>query len=167
MPVAQAALKADEAKQKELEAKLAADTKAATDAQLPLRSVAFSTDGKTIVAGGDDKLVHTYNGDDGTAWTSASATPMWSVQVAFAGEKLISVSADKNVFAWTLYPEWTWVRTIGDPASETIVDRVTGARLQPRRQAPRLRRRRPVGVRRAQDLERRRRRVGPRSEGRP
>lgn len=125
VPVAQAALKADEAKQKELETKLAADTKAATDAQLPLRSVAFSTDGKTIVAGGDDKLVHTYNGDDGTALDVCVGHADVVGPVAFAGEKLISVSADKNVFAWTLYPEWTWVRTIGDPASETIVDRVT------------------------------------------
>jgi len=125
VPLAQAALKAAEAKQKELEAKLAADTKAATDAQLPLRSVAFSTDGKTVVAGGDDKLVHTYNGEDGTALDVCVGHTDVVGLVAFSGEKVISISADKNAFAWTLYPEWTWVRTIGDPASETIVDRIT------------------------------------------
>lgn len=125
VPVAQAALKSAEAKQKELEAKFAADTKAATDAQLPFRSVAFSTDGKTIAVGGDDKLVHTYNGEDGAALDVCVGHADVVGAVAFAGEKLISVSADKNAYAWTLYPEWTWVRTIGDPASEQIVDRIT------------------------------------------
>jgi WD40 repeat protein len=125
VPVAQAALKDAEAKQKELEAKFAADTKAATDAQLPFRSVAFSTDGKTIAVGGDDKLVHTYSGEDGAALDVCVGHADVVGAVAFAGEKLISVSADKNAYAWSLYPEWTWVRTIGDPASEQIVDRIT------------------------------------------
>ncbi|MCE9605418.1 MAG: hypothetical protein K8U03_11020 [Planctomycetia bacterium] len=130
VPLAQARLKTAEATQKELEAKLVVDTKTALDAQLPLRSVTFSNDGKTIVAGGDDKLVHTYN-EDGLALDVCVGHAGAVELVAFSGEKLISVSADKSVLAWTLYPEWTWLRTIGDPASETLVDRVTALDFSP------------------------------------
>ena len=125
VPVAQQSKKDAEAKQKQIEADLAAAQKAAADSLTAFRSLAFSADGKLLVAGADDKLVHTYDAELGTALEVMIGHGDAVTGVAIAGDRVISAAADKHVVAWSLYPEWTWVRTIGDPASETLVDRVT------------------------------------------
>lgn len=125
VPAAQKRKTDAEAKQKAAEAELATAQKAAADSLTGFRSIAFSADGKLLVAGADDKLVHTYDAEAGTALDVAIGHADAVVAVAVAGDRVISASADKTLTAWTLYPEWTWVRTIGDPASETLVDRVT------------------------------------------
>jgi WD40 repeat protein len=52
--------------------------------------------------------------------------------VVFVGDdRVASIGADGGASAWTLYPEWTWSRTIGDPASSEIVDRVTALDFSP------------------------------------
>ncbi len=131
VPVAQQRLKDAEAKQKDLETKLAAAQKRATDSQAVLRSVAYSADGLNIAAGGDDKLVQTYNGDTGTPIEAYAGQGDAVTAVAFSGTRLLSAAADKTINARTLDAPWTWVRTIGDPASQTLVDRVTSLDFNP------------------------------------
>ncbi len=130
VPVAQARLKAAETAQKDLEGRLAAAQKQATDSQAVLRTVAFSADGLTIAVGGDDKLVQTYSGDNGAPIETFGQSGAVAA-VAFAGGRLVSASADGAVSARPLDVEWKLVRTIGDPASQTLVDRVTSLDFSP------------------------------------
>ena len=131
VPVAQARLKAAEAAQKDLEGRLATVQKQATDSQAVLRTVAFSADGLTIAVGGDDKLVQTYSGDNGAPIETFAGQTGAVAAVAFSGGRLVSASADGAVSARPLDVEWKLVRTIGDPASQTLVDRVTSLDFSP------------------------------------
>lgn len=115
-----------EAAVKAKETELEAAKKEATAAEKPFRSLAFSADGKVLVVGGDDNLVHTFNADNGAPFAVYVGHTGPVLGAAFLGEdKLVSISADKTAVAWTLYPEWTWSKTIGDPSSNQFADRVT------------------------------------------
>jgi len=117
-------------KAKELEAEAA--KKAATAAEKPYRSLAFSTDGKLVVVGGDDRLVHTFDGETAAAVDVLVGHAGAVVGAAFLGEdRVVSIDAGGAAAVWSLYPEWTWVRTIGDPASTELVDRVTALDFSP------------------------------------
>ncbi|MBA4017312.1 MAG: hypothetical protein C0483_09075 [Pirellula sp.] len=131
VPIAQSRLKAAETAQKDLEGRLAAVQKQAGDAQAVLRAVAFSTDGLTIAVGGDDKLVQTYSSDNGAPIETYAGQSGAIAAVAFSGGKLVAASADGAVTARPLDVEWTLQRTIGDPASQTLVDRVTSLDFSP------------------------------------
>lgn len=131
VPVAQGRLKAAETAQKDLEGRLAAAQKQATDSQAVLRAVAFSADGLTVAVGGDDKLVQTYSGENGAPIETFAGQTGTVTAVAFAGGRLVAVSADGAVSARPLDVDWTLVRTIGNPASQTLVDRVTSLDFSP------------------------------------
>jgi WD40 repeat protein len=121
-----------EAAVKAKETELETAKKEATAAEKPFRSLAFSADGKVLVAGGDDNLVHTFNADNAVPYAVYVGHTGPVLGVTFSGEdKIISVSADKTATAWTLYPEWTWSKTIGDPSSNQFVDRVTALDFSP------------------------------------
>lgn len=132
VPLAKKRLEAAEAAQKAIQTELDAAGKARQEAEKPFRSLAFSADGKVIVVGGEDNLVHTFNGENGAAFAVYVGHTGPVLGVAFSGEdKLVSISADKTAIAWTLYPEWTWSKTIGDPSSNQLVDRVTALDFSP------------------------------------
>ena len=121
-----------EAAVKAREAELETAKKEATAAEKPFRSLAYSPDGKVLVVGGEDNMLHTFNADTGAAFAVYVGHAGPVLGVSFLGDdKLVSVSADKTVTGWTLYPEWTWSKTIGDPSSNQIVDRVTALDFSP------------------------------------
>ncbi len=126
VPVLKAELAASEAMLERLKTELAAATKAAADAEKPLRTVAFSPDNLQLATGGDLGVVHTWNADTGVAVASYVGHQGPIPSLAFTPDKgLVSGSADKSARVWDLYPGWVLERTIGkmdDP--ETLANRV-------------------------------------------
>lgn len=121
-----------EALVKTKEAALEAAKKDATAAEKPFLSLAYSADGKMVCVGGEDKLVHTYDGETAAALDVLVGSAGSIVGTVFVGDdRIVSIAADGAASTWTLYPEWTWVRTIGDPASDVLVDRVTALDFSP------------------------------------
>lgn len=121
-----------EALVKTKEAELETAQKSATAAEKPFLSLAYSADGKQLAVGGEDKLVHTFDGDTAQPVDVLVGHAGPVVGAMFVGDdRLVSVAADGAASAWTLYPEWIWVRTIGDPASTELVDRVTALDFSP------------------------------------
>jgi len=131
VPAAQAQLKAAEQKQKDVEAQLAAAQKRAVAAQAPLRSVAFSADGLSIAVGGDDKLLSFYSADNCTPLEAVGGAAAPITDITFFGNRIVAASADKSIVVRSFEGEWQLVRTIGDPASRTLVDRVTSLDFSP------------------------------------
>lgn len=114
------------------ETELETAKKNAADTQKPLLSPAYSADGKLLAVGGEDKLVHTFDGETAAAVDVLVGHAGTVVGATFLGDdRIVSVAADGAASTWTLYPEWTWVRTIGDPASTELVDRVTALDFSP------------------------------------
>lgn len=117
---AEAALKAAD------EALAAADLKM-KEAEKPVRSIAFSPDGETLITGGDFGSVHAWDGETGVALAAYAGHAAPISAVAFAGDDaVVSASADGTLRVWVAQPAWKLERTIGsvdDPS--TIVHRVT------------------------------------------
>ncbi len=109
--------------QKEMEAV----NKAAQAAEQPIRSVAFSPDGRILLTGGDHPNVHAWEAETGRALAvyAGHSAPIHGVRF-LDGETAVSISADKTARVWELNPGWKLERVIGsvdDPG--TIVHRVT------------------------------------------
>ncbi len=120
-----------EAKLKEMQDKLAAAQKSATESEKPFRSLAFSPDSLELAAGSDDNLVHTYSAADGKALAVYVGQKGAIGTVAYVDATgLVSGSADKSVVVWETSPQWTLVRSIG--TGETpLVDRVIALAFSP------------------------------------
>lgn len=127
VPAIKADLAANAARQKELDAQLLAAQQAATAAEKPLRSIAFSPDGRQLATGGDLGIVHTWDAETGKAVASHVGHKGPIAALAFASVSgLVTGSADKSVGLWNLNPGWVLARTIGakdNPA--LLINRVT------------------------------------------
>ena len=127
IPAAEETVKKAEAAQAEVKTKLEAITKAATEAEMPLRAVAFSPDGLTVATTGDDQIVHTWDAETGVAIDSfvGQAAVLTGLAYLPSGQ-LLSSGLNATCFAWKTDPEWRLARTIGSSEdAETFADRVT------------------------------------------
>ncbi len=124
-PVAKSVIQSLEAQLKTHEAIVDAAKKTAGDFEQPIRSVAFSTDGQQIVSGGDNRIVHLWQSENGTASEGLEGQGEAIQGVAFAGDKIISAAANKSIVIWNPQPVWQLERTIGDGNNpEKFADRV-------------------------------------------
>ena len=120
-----AAVDVAEAARTQAEAEVAGAKQAATAAALPIRAVAFSPDGATLVTAGDDSLLHTWSAENGAAFDVLAGHKAAVNALAFSptGE-LISTAGDAAL-AWNIAPEWKLERAIGNgDAGSPFADRV-------------------------------------------
>lgn len=84
------------------------------DSELPIRSVAFSEDGTTLLTGGDYPNLHSWDAETGTPIAVyAGHTAALNSVSAFDSERWISSSADGSLKVWQRNPPWQLERTIG------------------------------------------------------
>jgi WD40 repeat protein len=123
---AKTATAAAEAAQKKADDELKSALKAATDAEQPLRTVAFSPDNLTVAAAGDDHFIHTWNAENGAPFDvlKGHAAPVSSLAFSPSGD-LVSAATDGSAIVWNLKPVWKLERTIGSPDGKSpLTDRV-------------------------------------------
>ncbi len=122
-----------EAALKQLDADLAAATKAEAAAQQPLRTVVFSPDGRSLATGGDLGIVHTWDAETGKALTSYVGHKAAIQTLCYVSDaELVTGSADKSAVIWELNPPWRLERVLGkieDPS--ILVDRVLAVAFSP------------------------------------
>ena len=123
---AKVAIDAAEAARVKADADLQAARQAVTDAEKPVRALAFSPDNFTIATSGDDQLVHTWSAENGAAFEILAGHKGIVTALAFApGGELISAAQDRGVVVWDASPAWKLERTIGTgDAGSPFMDRV-------------------------------------------
>src|SRR5688572_15813323 len=132
VPAVEKIVKDREEDQKKADAELVTATKAVTDAEKPLKGVAFSPDGSIFAVVGDDQAIHTYSSDTGSAVeVFGGGAPL--AGIAFTSDsRLLTIAAANTAQAWDLASEWKLERTIGAAdMSDKFVDRVTALDFSP------------------------------------
>ncbi len=88
--------------------------KLSQEADLAIRSLAFSPDGRLLATVGEFTSVHTWDGETGTALAAFAghSAPLSSVEF-LNDDALVSGSIDQSVRVWELNPGWGLERTIG------------------------------------------------------
>jgi WD40 repeat protein len=130
---AKMAVDAAEAVRKKADEAVQAARQAAANAERPVRAVAFSPDGATVVTGGDDQLVHTWSAENGAAMDVLKGHQAAVTALVFAPNgELVSAAGDGAALAWSLAPEWKLERTIGTGnAGSPLTDRVNALAFSP------------------------------------
>ncbi len=101
--------------------------KLSQEADLAIRSLAFSPDGRLLATAGEFSSVHTWDAETGTALAAfAGHTAAAGSVTFFDDEALVSGSVDQTVRVWEMNPGWRLERTIGAVNQpELISHRVT------------------------------------------
>jgi WD40 repeat protein len=128
---AEAAVHAAEQSRQQAETALATAKAAAAAAEKPLRAVAFSPDGVTLAAAGDDGTVHTYGADTGAAWETSHGQRGVVTAVALTDGVVLAGGADGALNCFELSPQWTRQSQLGGDAGSPFVDRVTALVFSP------------------------------------
>jgi WD40 repeat protein len=133
VPAAKDTLAKADATLKKSDVDLAAAVAAEQQAQLPVHTVAFSPDGRTLASGGEFGAVHTWDAETGKAVASYVGHAGPVRQAAYlSADALVSASADKQAIVWNLNPSWRLERVIGNIADpDTLVDRVAAVDFHP------------------------------------
>jgi WD40 repeat protein len=124
---AKAANDTAEAGRKKADEDLQTARKAITDADKPIRALAFSPDNRLIATAGDDQLIHTWSAETGAVCEvfGPHATAIVSLAFAPSGE-LISTAADHSAVMRNIDPAWKLERTLGAPDSASpFADRIS------------------------------------------
>ena len=122
-----------EAVQKQAEATHEAAKKAATDAEKPSATLAFSMDSLFVMSGGTDLHLNVWASSSGTLLESIKTgeSAIQSVAAAGPGQALI-ISADRKAVLWGYQRGWQLERTLGTgDAKSQIADRVNVIRFSP------------------------------------
>ncbi len=133
IPPMEAIVAATEKTATEMQQQLEATQKQATEADKPMRCVAFSADGNWIVTGGDDNLLHLWNGETAGAGEviEGHASPIAAVAFSDTG-LLVSVAKQPTAMIHEIGVDWKLERMIGSPDSpEKLVDRVIAVAFSP------------------------------------
>jgi WD40 repeat protein len=121
-----AAMQSAEREHKQVELELPTLKAAAAAAEQPVRAVAFSPDGTALAAGGDDRAVHTYSAETGTAWETLRGHQGAVTSIDFLGDAVVSGGADGAAVAWDPATQWTLDKQLGTgDAGSVFADRVT------------------------------------------
>lgn len=129
---AKKAQSAAEARQKKADADLKAAGDDAKKPGVPLKSVAFSADGKMLLTGGDDGRIRLWSGSDGRPLEHLAVHKGPVTALApLAGGAVLSGSTDKTAAAWDPKPVWKLAGRLGvseanplDLSSSPFVNRV-------------------------------------------
>lgn len=109
-------------KQKATDAALTAGKAAALEREKPVRSIAFSPDGKQLAMAGDSFTVCTFDAVTGVPFAALDGHKAPVLSVAFAaGHKLVTGGGDQTAKVWDLSPAWTLAGTLG-PKKEAPLD---------------------------------------------
>ena len=130
---AKTAVEAAEAIRKRADETLAAARQAATAAERPIRAIAFSPDGSTIVTAGDDHLIHTWSAENGAAFDVLAGHKAAITSLVFAPNgDIVSTASDGASHAWSITPQWQLERTIGTSDGKSpFADRVQSLAFSP------------------------------------
>ncbi len=130
---------AADAAQKKADADLAAAKTQEQAGLKPIRTIAFSSDAKRIVTGGDDNLAHVWDAATGQAIDALSGhgAPLTALAAA-PGARVVSAGADKTLRIWSVNPTWTLAGRIGaqdnDPdslAASPFISRIVSLAFSP------------------------------------
>jgi WD40 repeat protein len=133
VPGAKAEYDASEARLAQVKAALDAANLAVTEAEKPLRSVAFSPDQRLLATGGDFAAIHTWDTETGAAVESFQGHAQSVRVVAFTPDgDIVSGAADNTAVVWDQNPGWVLERTIGSIGDPTqLVNRVVALDFSP------------------------------------
>ena len=122
IPLRKEALLRAEAAKSEAEKQVAEANEVAKESEQPIRSIAFSPDGKVLATSGQFLSFHTWDGLSGEPLAAfaghAAATP----EIAFLDDQtIVSASADMSCRRWEVNPSWMLERTIGSAEDPTVI----------------------------------------------
>ena len=133
VPVAEELLKDSKAALATIQAETEAAKLAATAAEKPVRTLAYSADGSQLASAGDNRLVRTWTTDNGAPIETFEGHKGPVLAAAFTTDgAILSGAADNSAIVWNPTPAWTLERTIGNvDAPATFVDRVIALAYSP------------------------------------